>query len=58
MANYYTTKIMAIRDIDEMYLNETPEKVIIYKITMKYGFSSKIVKERIKQIEEVHELEG
>lgn len=53
MANYYTNRIMAIKDIDGMLHDDIKKEIIVYKITMKYGFGKKIVEERIKQIEEM-----
>lgn len=56
MADYYERRVMAIKDIDTMLANEKPQEVIAFKIMAKYGFGSKLVKERVAQFADVAEL--
>ena len=56
MVSYYEYRVRAVKDIDSMLENMTPMPVIVYKISMKYGFSDKIIYERIKQIEDIKDI--
>lgn len=49
MVNYYNERRRAIAEIDELLNRDTPIDAIIYKISMVYGFSAKIVRERVQQ---------
>ena len=50
--SYYHNKIQAYRLIDEMFKNGNSESKIIFKIQTLFGFSEKMVKERITLIEQ------
>jgi hypothetical protein len=56
MADYYERRVMAIKDIDTMLANEKPQEVIVFKIMAKFGFGSKLVKERVAQFADVAAL--
>ena len=53
MANYYQLRRAAFADIDFMIQEGKPIEYINWAITKKYGFSSRIVDERVQQIKEL-----
>ena len=56
MANVYNERKRAIAEIDALIYDETPIALIIYKITAKYGFSAKIVRERLANLAELRAI--
>ena len=53
--DYYEKRRCVILDIDEMLRNKRPVNKIKYLITERYGFSGRIVDERIKQLKALTE---
>ena len=48
--SFYKEKAKAYRKIDQMLSDGKPQEVIIFRVATEFGFSEKIVKERIKMI--------
>ena len=53
MTDFYKQRKEAINDIDKLLVEEKPKEAIIFYVAAKYGFSEKIVLERMKQREEL-----
>lgn len=51
--NYYKERREAIMKIDKMLSEGVPTIVIKHKIILEYGYSGKIVDDRIKHFEEM-----
>ena len=51
--SFYESKIMALKTIDKMVENEISEDNIIYHIETSYGFSSKMVKNRLELLKNI-----
>ena len=49
MGYYYSDKVDAYKDIDEMWELAVDTHTIIFKIETKFGFGEKFVKKRIKK---------
>ena len=56
MTDYYKEKKRANSRVDELYSDGVPKEFIYFKIATEFGFSKKIVDERINQLEKVMEL--
>ena len=50
--NYYENRRQALKIIDDMLAEGVAKEHIIYKISTKFGFSKKIVLDRIQQLED------
>lgn len=48
--NYYSRKVEAFKDIDGLLADGEPYDVIVFKIATKYGFTKRIVDERMNDI--------
>ena len=53
--DYYKLRRKAIMDIDEMLRNKKSIELIKYIITQRYGFTEKIVNDRMNQIKAIKE---
>jgi len=53
--DYYETRRKAFNDIDSMINDKIPYDNIVFKIATRYGFSGKIVKQRMDMLKNVSE---
>ena len=51
--NYYELRRKAFNDIDSMIEDKIPYENIVFKISTRYGFGEKIVKQRIEMLKNV-----